>query len=279
MKQFKENKIIEIKDIPLCKWLKCYDSLKEFGFTDAKINKAIEKAGLNLNLLTDRKGYENLNIFSFWKTPYSIVNENYFFNKKVFKGVWEKVVRVNGYEVRVPSQYQGLNHGKIIYNLLKDRFSWFEDDIFFIEKVEKLNIFPDDYSRLKDIPKEFQKYSVKDLLSGKIKKTTIKKSKWDIYELCNYKNHTDEIYLSTEHGSLYIPYTAIFEGNSQIIIDRMESYALSYHDPIKLSGFALNGNGRTKEEYKKDKEQDYLKMILPLKSKEAKYLFKMIDNK
>ena len=47
----------------------------------------------------------------------------------------------------------------------------------------------------------------------------------------------------------------------------MKKYNLDYHDPIRLSGFALNHRGRTKEKYKIDKENDYANAIKPLESK------------
>lgn len=272
---FENNRIIEVPDITNAEWLKCYDILISFGFTKEEINKAIDEAELKLSSLTDTSGYENIDMFKHLKVTYDIIRNSYYFTKKVYNGEWEKEVKTHGYEIRTPSTYQGLRHGDIIFNLLKNKFSWFDDDIFnLFTKVEQ-NKFNLD-SKVKDFYHDYSNFTVKEIIELRDNPKVVKKSLWSIYEL---HNDSDEIYLKTEFGSLYVPYKALLKYDKKIIVERMKKYNLDYHDPIRLSGFALNHRGRTKEQYKIDKENDYANAIKPLESKEAKYLFKKLSFK
>ena len=59
-----------------------------------KINKAIDEAELTLSSLTDTSGYENINMFKHWKTPYSITKETYYFTKKYIMENGKKMLKL-----------------------------------------------------------------------------------------------------------------------------------------------------------------------------------------
>lgn len=252
-------------------FLSCRKELNNLSFSDNEINNALKICGFNKDSLTDKKGYR---IEPMYLSIYEVTKQNHQFKMKEYNGQWEKEVYVSGIEVRVIAQYQGLKHGDIIKTLLMNRFEWF--DSFQVDKNYKEKVLELDYLGRLDINKlteEQKKLTIDEL----IKLTTIevvnKKSAWSLHEMTR---EDYEIYLTTEFGTLYVPIKAILNNDFSLIKNRLESYALDYCDPINLSGFALNNKGRTKEEYKKDKEKDYANMIKPLESKEAKLLQKYL---
>lgn len=255
----------------LIEWLSCKESLINLGFTETEIKQALIDAEIKENDLTDVKGFKHE---PHYLKKYELVKSGVYFTQKEYNGCWERDVEVYGSEYRIIGHYQGLKHGKIIFQLFKNKYNWF--DIFKHEVIEKSKPRINSWTKLKDIPESFHNISVKELIEmSEPVNITVSKSSWDIYELHSDKN--PEMYLKTEFGSLYVPYKAILTNDFSLITNRMKSYALDYHDPIKLSGFALNHRGRTKQEYKKDKEQDYLNMIKPLESEEALQLQKYLS--
>jgi len=241
MKQFnfETQKIEDIEDIPLYKWLKPYQLLLNWGFTEKEITDAIIQSDNTLGSLTDRNGYQNINIFSHWKSPYDILKTNHYFTIKEYKGEFSKDVRVNDFEVRVPGQYQGLKHGEILFKLFSNKYTWFSS--FLIDKSYKESeIELDIFGRLdiKKLTDEQKNLSINEILELSEKKDIIKKkSAWDIYELHDYNNSFNEMYLQTESGSLYVPYEAIINKDFSIIEKRMKDYWSKYNDH---SGFNLN---------------------------------------
>ena len=263
----KENNIPERID-----YLKCRKELNELGITDKEINTALDQLGHTKQSLTDSQAFEN-------GTPYGNVYE---FEKrsvgrfKTYKGEYVKEYTANADFYLIPAQYQGLRHGDIIFKILCNRFNWFNN--FMKDKSYKESIIDLDFLNRLDISKltdDQKKLSVNEIIKlTKKEKVTKKESAWSLYEM-HGKDY--EMYLTTEFGSLYVPIQALLTNNFKLIEDRMMKYSSSYHDPIKLSGYALNHRGRTKEEYKKDKEADCEKMIKPLISKEAKALKKYLN--
>ena len=262
---------MQTKEIKLSDWLTCKDTLLKLNFTEEEIEKALKDVEYNIDDLTDKKGFKT--IPNYYK-PNEVLKENYWFTTKKYDGEWVKEVRVKGYEVRIKAQYQGLRHSKFLHQLLSNKYNWFnsfQEEI--ITKEKPLPIY--EWTLLKNIPEEYKNLTVKQLLEQEPLEIKTLKSLWDIYEL---RDEKDEIYLKTEFGSLYVPYLALVDKDFSLIENRMKSYANSYHDPINLSGFALNHRGRTKEEYKQDKIHDYNKMIKPLESKEAILLKKYLQS-
>lgn len=117
---------------PLRGWLKCYPALLELGFSDEEIDQALEKSGMNENLLTEKVFFE--------KDPAHLKNEHSKTPAR-FEGKgsgtvtrylnhgglqYEARETVHGYYYRMLGQYQGLKHEKIIRELLKARFVWFD---------------------------------------------------------------------------------------------------------------------------------------------------------
>ena len=247
----------------LIEWLSCKDELLSFGFTEKEIEKALKDIEFTENDLTEIKGFQNEPKYM---GKYELVKSGVYFNIKEYQPIdWERYRKVYGSEYRIVKQYQGLRHGEIIHQLFKNKYKWF--DTFRENKIEKSKPNIDNWTKLRDIPKDFYSMTVKELVEmTEPIEITVSKSLWSIYEL---RNNEAEMYLTTEFGTLYVPYKAITDKNWNLIENRMITYRLSYHDPIKLSGYALNHRGRSEEQYKKDKEQDYLNSIKPLESKEA----------
>jgi len=268
------NTTTDKKTFQVIDYLKCRTELNSLGISDAEIQKALNELNITKNDLTDKQGFQN--IPNYLKV-FEVTKERHQFKQKQYNGAWEKEVDVIGVEVMIPSQYQGLKHGKIIETILKNRFSWFSS--FTKDKNYKEKIIDIDYCNRLDLDKltdEQKNLSINELLDLSKKEVIKKESAWSLYEMHTSENY--ELYLSTEFGSLYVPLKAILSKDFSLIEKRLKTYAESYHDPKKLSCFALNHRGRTIEQYKKDKEADYLKMIEPLKSKEAKELKKYLKS-
>ena len=258
---------VEKKELTVLDFLRCRTELNKIGFSDKEILKSLSDLEITKRDLTDEKAFEN-------GTPYC---NTYEFSRKgvghfkQYKGNFVREYTKNADFYFIPAQYQGLKHGKIIEKLLSNRFDWFNS--FMKDKSYKeseTGEFFDSIGRLNvnSLSEHYKNMTVQQLLDlNREKNLTKKVSAWDLYEMHEAKNY--EIYLTTSKGSLYVPITSIMNGDFSEIEKRMLSYANSYHDPKKLSGYALNHRGRTKEEYKKDKEADFLKMIEPLKSVEA----------
>jgi hypothetical protein len=267
-----------MENIEAIDYLKCKKSLNNLGITDEEISRALNELGYNKENLCDtialqenRQPYQKP--FEFIRKGTSTFKE--YTEVKGKEYIRDYTAPANFY--RVSAQYQGLKHGTIIHKILSNRYNWF--DSFYKNKSyqesETAEYF-DTIGRLavKKLPEKYLNMTVAELLSLKDGvKISKKESAWSLYEM---HNEDYEIYLGTELGNLYVPIKAILNSNIELIKNRMTTYAMSYHDPKNLSGFALNHRGRTKEEYAADKQKDYENMIAPLNSKEAKLLFDFI---
>lgn len=261
-------KTIEVTNYERIDYLKCRKYLNNLGISDKEINKALDQLDYTKESLTDTEGYSNEShkphgVHEFYKTGT--------IHYKEYLHGYEKSCTRTGSIYRIPAQYQGLKHGEIIFQILKNRFDWF--DTFLKDKKYKESAIELDYLGRIDLSKlteEQKELLVNEIIELSKKKDLVKKeTAWSLYEMHSEKY---EMYLTTEFGSLYVPVGALLNKNFSLIEQRMKSYGLSYHDPINLSGYALNHRGRTEEQYKKDKQQDFLKMIKPLESKEAQLL-------
>lgn len=255
-------------------YLKCRKPLNNLGISDQEIITALNQLNITKKDLCDElhvkiHGNEpkHYQAYEFLKTGIGHFKE--------YNGEYVKEYMAKADIYLVPARYQGLKHDKIIHRILSNRFGWF--NTFLKDKnyqESETGKYFDILGRLdvNKLPEEYLNLSVAELIAMKKGPLVTKKeSAWSLYEMYD-ENY--EVYLTTEYGSLYVPIKALLDGDSSIIKRRMKSYADSYHDPKKLSGYALNHRGRSKQEYAKDKLDDYNKMIAPLKSKEAKLLFK-----
>lgn len=270
------EEIIEKKP-EIIDYLKCKKALNNIGITDKEITKAFEQLQISRNDLCEEYAIERPG-----RKPVNSVHE---FLKvgighfEKYQGEYVKKYTATADIYLIPSQYQGLRHGKIIEKILNNRFKWFntflKDKCYQESETER---YFDTIGRLdvNRLPEKYKNMTVAELVSLRDGiKSTKKESAWSLYEMYN-ENY--EIYLTTEFGTLYVPIKALLDKDFNLIKKRMISYALSYHDPKHLSGFALNNRGRTMEQYAIDKKIDYENMIKPLKSKEAKMLKKLLEN-
>lgn len=257
-------------------YLTCRKYLNNLGITDGEINTALDQLGITKRDLVDEIGFPKEHT-----TPYQKPHE---FSKydiiyyKLYNGEYEKSCTRKGSLYFVPAQYQGLMHGKIIYQILVNRYSWMDD--FKVKKSYKESEFDEYFDVLgklnvKKLPEEYHELTIKEILErNKFVEIIKDKSAWDLYEMSN-ENY--EIYLQTENGSLYVSIKALLDKDFSIIEKRMLDYGNSYYDYKNLSDYALNHGGRTKEEYAKDKLNEYNKFIGALKSKEALKLKKLLS--
>ena len=241
------------KSIQLIDWLTCKDKLLHH-FTVKEVNKALKDCNITVSDLTDERGFENyptyMQVFEEISDKYRFTKEKYFHNTD-----YSKRIDVQGWKIRVKAQYQGLKHGKIIFQLLKNKYKWF--DSFYKTTQETKVIKTSDYlTRLTDIPEKYRHRSINSLLKNPPKEIIKRKqSLWNLYE-CSSKDY--EIYLETEHGTLYVPISALIKGDFSIIKERMEIYWKWYY------------NSPDRKEFLK-------KALMPLKSKECKLLKKYLS--
>ena len=254
-------------------YLKCRKALNQLGFTDKEIRAALIAANLDVDDITDKNGFEK---FPHWLPVGEIITDRHSFQVKRYKGSYYKKEYTTGWLIRVPAHYQGLRHEKLLRALLEARFPWFESFTIIKKEEKKNDLFYKSIRSINDIPKEYDSMSVAELkqLLTSTESVDKVKSRWSLYEMHDEKY---EIYLNTEFGTLYVPLKALLAGDVKAIKDRMTSYAMSYHDPKNLSGFSLNHRGRSREHYQADKWEDYNKMVAPIESKEAKELYKLIQ--
>lgn len=259
-------------------YLKCKKHLNDFGITDEEINKALDNLGITKKDLCEEIGFKNEGQTPYGNTWEEIGRGTIYLVEYKDNG-FEKRYRRTGMRYLIPHQYQGLKHGDIIFEILKNKFEWFPS--FKVQKFYEespVEEYFDTIGRLdvNRLPEEFKKLSVQELLNMNSKiKITKEESGWNLYEMSSSDHY--ELYLRTEFGSLYVPFKALMNKDWKAIEHRMKTYALSYHDPINLSGYALNHRGRTKEQYAEDKKEDFNKMIKPLESKEALTLKSYFD--
>ena len=209
-------------------WLSCSSELLQMGFTKDEIQTAINKAGLSVDDLTDKKDFES-GCYPKSELLKDFHTSNYI---RVYKDVLVdgKWIQMEGYKngqvqtFRVEAHYQGLKHEKILRALFSKKFKWF--------------------NRLD----------------------------WSIYELRGFD--CAEIYLKTEHGSLYVPFMALMNKDFSLIEKRQIDY---YEDYRKGSNYELNKEkGETIAGFKARKQEEFLIDCKPLQSKEAKQLIKYL---
>lgn len=234
----------------LIDWLTCKDVLLSLSFTEEEITKALEDVEYSINDLTDLKCFRGTP----WVKDYELVREKVQFTTEEWNGEWKKEIKVIGNEYRIKAQYQGIKHGKLIFQLFKNRYDWF--DTFTKDVVENIKPVIDRWTKVKDVPEEYRTMTIQELIELEPPKDIIvKKSLWNIYQIYNDKN--PEMYLETEFGSLYVPYKAILNNDFKLIKNRMETYFKSYYNTP-------------------DRQEYYNKAIKALKSKEAKQLKKYL---
>lgn len=244
-------------------YFKPTEKLLELGFSREQIRAAIDKSGHDIESLTDKKGFEN--IPKYYKV-HEVLNDHYQFTKDVYMGEYKKEVKVWGYLVRIPGQYQGLRHGDILRQLFTDKWPWFSDFKTTVKRQVKSKIM-----RIEDVPEEMQSLPVSEILKMINEGEEINEQKilWNLYEFHSYGDSDYEMYLKTEHGTLYVPLQALLQSDFSIIEKRMNEYCSWYYNE---SGFGLNHRGRTFEQYKADRAAEKAKALLPLVSKEAEML-------
>jgi hypothetical protein len=253
------------KKIELIDWLTNRKIWNKY-FTDQEINTALQQLKYSVSDLTDEQFQESSNCHY---TVNELVRTGNGTIKKYFRDTnYSMDVQVSGYYFRVPARYQGLKHGKILEQLLKNKFNWF--DSFKEIVIEKNKPDINSYVKFKDIPKEYESFTIKQLkeLTESVN-IEVEKSLWSLYEL----QENAEIYLKTENGSLYVPLDALLNNDFSLIENRMTSYFKWYH---KASNYSLNSRGRSLEQFNSDKEQDYINSLKPLESKEAIQLKKLL---
>jgi hypothetical protein len=265
---------METKYLDTIDFLKCRKELNVLGITDKEINKAFKELNINKNDLCEEYPIKiNSNNTVLYSTHEFLRTGTGYFTDTRSDG-FEKRYTANANIYLIPAQYQGLKHGKIIFQILSNRYPWmktftknknYEESLVdkYIDTIGRLSI--------KDLPEELKKLTINEILEIKKEKKVLLESSWSLYEMYSVDY---EMYLTTEFGSLYVPIKALINKDFSIIDKRMKSYSLSYNDPKYLSGYALNHRGRTKEEYQKDKIKDHENMIKPLYSQEAKLLKK-----
>lgn len=233
-------------------FLKCRKALNELGFTDHSIDTALDQLNITKRDLCDSQGFRG-GVWNHIKVKEFDRRGAVYY--KEYKGAYYIDKTEMGEYWLIPSQYQGLKHGKIIFQLLKNRFNWF--DTFNKITIKKIEPEFNERTRLKDLSEDLYNLTLSEIISMFDKEQEIEevKSLWSLYEMRDSKNY--EIYLSTEYGSLYVPIIAIINKDFSIIEKRMKEYHGWY------SG--LSGS-------KDDIKEKTNKALLPLQSKEAKQL-------
>jgi hypothetical protein len=259
------------KQISLTDWFNGTEELLKLGFTENEIEKAIIDSGNDVNSLTDIQGFQS---FPQFLKRAELVDANYSYTKTthiIQQGKdFEARERVKGIGVRVPANYQGLKHGKILFALFSKKWSWFAS----FNKTETCEIkkYLSDMP-MSQIPEEFKHLTPQQLRSEYLLEQELSEcSLWEIYEM-----HNDaELYLNTDNGSLYVPIKALINSDFFIIEERMKSYWSSY---LGVCGFALNHRGRSEDQYKNDQQEAYNKAMSALQSPQAKQLKKYLSIK
>ena len=126
----------------LCGWLTNYDILIELGFTVDELEYALFCAGLSIDHLTEEKAYEH--DLPKWVGAMSVLSPSkpaYFKRYATVKGhQYERTERVNSaWSIRQRAQYQSLKHGKLMYSLLSNRFSWFKDFKWTLYQLDRVD--------------------------------------------------------------------------------------------------------------------------------------------
>lgn len=257
------------KELPVYAYWKEYKTALELGFSEEEIKEASERCSLKDSDVSEIKGFKDESTPQHFYKVHQFVKESHTYHERQYCSNGRELAdskTVSGIGVRVPSDYQGSVTNNMLTQLFKKRHDWF--DSFLINKnyTEK----PLDYAltrgmlMLENLTEEHKALTGFELLELSKVKTEIQgtKSAWSIYNL-------DEMYLSTELGSLYVPVKAIIESDFSIIENRMKTHSKSWYKPGTLAGFTLNHRGRSEEEYMKDKQAEYDKNLSILTSNEA----------
>jgi hypothetical protein len=259
------------KAISLTEWLTGTPELLKLGFTEAEIEKAILDSGNSVDTLTEIKGYQSL---PQWMKKYEVVQERgYRYFVEVFHpngGDWKKTEWKTGIGVRQTAQYQGLNHGAILFALFSNKWAWF--DTFKNKEECSIKKFLSDLP-ISQIPAEFQNLTPSELRREYLIQKEVKEcSQWKIYEM----REDGEIYLETAAGSLYVPVKALTNNDFSAIEKRMREY-LGWYYKVDLSGYALNHRGRTEAQYLIEQAEQQQKNLAALESPEAIQLKKYLS--
>ena len=103
-------------------FLTCRKYLNDLGFSDAEITVTLNQLSINKRDLCDENGYKSEPIWPKIKE----FSRKGVIHYKEYKGEYVKECTANGEYWFVPSQYQGLKHGKIIFTILSNRYNWFD---------------------------------------------------------------------------------------------------------------------------------------------------------
>ena len=237
-------KTLQASPIKLSSWLSNYDKLIKVGFSEQEIENALVKSSLTLRDLTTTKGFKSEPKYM---GTYEVVRDKYRFTVEEWMGEYKKDVEVIGLEVRIKCQYQHLRTKKLVDELFKAKFNWFNDNelmqVRTITTKKSISDLP-----ISEIPDEYKNCTLSELRLKFIEnKEEVLKSKFEIY------GDSEEMYLKTEFGSLYIPYEALLKNDFSIIENRMKTYFEWYYN-------------------KADKKEQLEKALKPLESKEAKFI-------
>lgn len=258
------------KPISLLEWFNGTEDLLKLGFTEKEIEKAIIESGNNVESLTDIQGFQS---FPQYFKRAELVQEKFRYYKtnyiNQFGKQYENREEVTGIGVRVPAEYQGLKHSKILFTLFSNKWGWFNS----FTKQEECSIkkYLSDLP-ISQIPAEYQNLTPSELRREYLIEKEMKEcSLWKIYEM----REDGEIYLKTSLGTLYVPIKALANSDFSIIEKRMVDYWSSYYRP-NLSGYGLNHRGRTEEQYLADQQKQLDEHLAILKSPEALKLKKLL---
>jgi hypothetical protein len=263
----------ETKNLSLIEWFNGTPDLLKLGFSESEIEKAILDSGTTVEDLTEVKGFQSLP--SYYKRFEVVQEKGHRYFVEVFHpngGDWKKTEWRTGMGVRIPAQYQGLRHSKILFALFSNKWSWFDS----FKKKEECSIkkYLSDLP-ISQIPEQFQNLTPTELRREYLIEKELKEcSLWKIYEM----RDDGEIYLETSKGSLYVPISALIQSDFSVIEERMRNYWGSYRK-VDLSGYSLNHRGRTEAQYLIDQAEDQKKSLEPLKSPEGLQLKKYLSSK
>jgi len=196
----------------LSKWLNNIKSLKDLGFTDREIDKAINDLNINLSDLTEVVNKKNIgNII------HEVIQENVIISEKYINKEWFKVY---GTKIRCSKTFQNVN--EILLTLLNNRINWFH---LFTKRIKKK--FASCYCSFKsinEIPIELRNKTMKEvfnIINNDLEVDCIE-SLFKTY-VTSYNNNNLEIYLETELGkSAYIDLISLLNNNWDGILKSIE---------------------------------------------------------
>lgn len=113
----------------ILKWLSPHFKETLFKhFNIETIKRAIAKTDVSISRLTEEYKTESDKEPSYY-FKYELIKDwhtDYVTKTLHYRGLWERTEQARVKTYRIPSQYASLQHGKIIRELLNDRFDWFK---------------------------------------------------------------------------------------------------------------------------------------------------------